>query len=255
MNPGPWFTSSTAPPEDSIESRNIGRDEVDPGNVETDCLRGQTGNPGVVRVDAVGTVDGGPSTANATGWFQLHLCSAGWNVIHRQPLLGKHIAGFHVDVNGIEGKRLARAAPGIRVGGIDELAYGANAVPYDERRNALEHRGHLVVDDQHPIVPAGLESLDQHRLGVRLSRCQGIERADPSFRFQIDIDPPRPGAIDRLQHHRVADPFGHRDRLIDRSGGFPHRNRHPRHPENVVRQVLAPGDLTGGMWSHRRRYR
>ena len=81
-------------------------------------------------------------------------------------LLGQHGLGLVVELEPREHLLVADAAPGVAIHLVDQLGDGLLAVADDVARHPLGDRDELAVDDEHAVVLAGDEALDDHAAAV-----------------------------------------------------------------------------------------
>ena len=109
------------------------------------------------------------------------------------------------------------------------------------RGHPLSHRDHFAADHQYPVVVAWIEALHDHAPAVR--RRQPVGAAHLLVGLQVDADAAAVIAVQRLDHHRPAQP----PRLAHRVLGVAHhraaRHRQPRLVEQLLGQVLLPRRL------------
>ncbi len=85
-----------------------------------------------------------------------------------EALLAHELLGRRGDADASEHSLVADAAPRVGVLQVDQLTEGVAAIAHDARGYALGDRRQLAADDQHPVVIAGNERLDDH-VTARLS--------------------------------------------------------------------------------------
>ena len=105
------------------------------------------------------------------------------------------------------------AAPGVGVDLLDELAHGLQAVPHHVAGDPLGHGRHLAADDQDAVVEAGLVGLDDHLAGDKGGPGEG--RAHLAGAGQAGRHAAPLVAVARLDDHRIAQPLGRRERLLE----------------------------------------
>ena len=93
---------------------------------------------------------------------------------------------------------------------VDQLLDRVLAVADDVARHALGDRDQLAVDHQHAVVVAGDEALDDDAPAVLPGDVEG--GAHLLGGREVDRDAAAVVGVERLHHHRVADPLrrGHR---------------------------------------------
>ena len=141
---------------------------------------------------------------------------------------------------------MADTAAGIGVGDVDQLADGVLAVADDVRRHPLGDGDDLVVDDQDAVVLAGDEASRRRPSRSRLSRVRDREElAHLVFVGEVDADAAAVVAVERLEHHRVADPPRRRDRFVGVADDQAARHGNADLVQQAVGQLLVAGDVDG----------
>ncbi len=140
---------------------------------------------------------------------------------------------------------VADAAPGVLVDPLDQLGDRMRPVSGHVAGHPLRRRHHLAVDDQDPVVVPLLEGLDDHHRGefVRLlERDQHLLRGG-----QVDRDPLAVVAVERLDHHGIADPFRGLDGVVGAAHPLLARHGEAEVREDLVGQPLVRGDVHRGV--------
>jgi hypothetical protein len=137
------------------------------------------------------------------------------------------------------------AAARIAVDDLDQLGDGVPAIAHDVPRHPLGHRHHPAVDHQDAEVLPRLAGLDDDA-GAEAAR---LLEGGPHLVGSLEVD--RHGvavmAVERLDDHRVAQPFRLGDRVL---GVVDHRLARHRQAEllqDLVGQPLVGGDLDGDL--------
>ncbi|MNK63300.1 hypothetical protein D3C87_825120 [compost metagenome] len=155
-------------------NRDIHADHVDAGDVEADLLGGPDAERGVLGVDDLGEVDGRAAGREVGVLTKEDDLAGGGDGVRIDALLGKDRHGPGIELEAGQGLEVAVAAAGVQVGDVHELADGVLPVADDLRGNAAGDGDHLIADDQHPVVLASDELLDQHRAAVLTGPLEGL---------------------------------------------------------------------------------
>ena len=127
-NPGAAFTSTIAPPVSRTGCGDVGREEVDAGDVETDDPRRLLGDLDVVLVRLPGAVDRDAAGRHVAGGGEQHPLALGRHVVDPEALLLHELDRGVVDLDPREHLLVADAAPRVLVRLVDEPR-GPCAVP------------------------------------------------------------------------------------------------------------------------------
>ena len=194
---------------------DVGRDEVDAGDVEADDARRRLGDLDVVRVRLVRAIDRRAAGRHvARRREHARAVPLGGTLSSSIALLAQQLLGARRDADPRQDLLVADAAPRIRVLDIDQLAHRVLAVADDARRHALGHGGELAADDQDAVVVAGDERLDDD-IAVAALVVRGREgTAHVVLVAQIERHAAAVVAVERLDHARIAD----LRRGLDRAG-------------------------------------
>ena len=228
-----------------ITAGDVRRDEVDAADVEADRLDSPLGHHPVVLVDGVGPVGRGAAGRQVAGQAQVENLSFRQHGVEGHPLLGEQAPRLLVHHDAGQHLLVADAAPGVAVDLLDQLGDGAPAVPHHVAGDALGHGGHAAVDHQDAVVVAGLVALDDHpradppRLLVGLPHLLGGPEVD---RHRLAVM-----AVERLDHHREAEPLGLLRRLLRVADDRLPRHGEPELLEDALGQPLVGGDLGGDL--------
>ena len=143
---------------------DVGADEVDAGDVETDHPGRLLGDVDVVRVRLEGPVDRDATGRHVARSARASPASpaAGTSAISK-PWARTSSTARVVDRDPGQHLLVPDTAAGIGVGQLDEFGDGVLAVTDDVGRHPLGDGDHVAADHQHPVVLAGDERLDEHR--------------------------------------------------------------------------------------------
>ncbi len=136
--------------------------EIDSGDVQADHPGRLFGDIHIVRMRLEGPVDRDAPGRHVSGERQLHHLAPRRHVAHLEALgpdqfhrrVGHFDAGEHLFV--------PDAAARVGIGQLDQFRDGALSVADDVGGHPFGDRDHVAADDQHPVVLAGDERLDQH---------------------------------------------------------------------------------------------
>ena len=117
------------------------------------------------------------------------------------------------------------------------------AVAGDAGRDALGDRRELAADDEDAVVVAGDEALDDDVAAPGLARRDVEGGPDLVLGPQVEGDAPAVVAVERLEHARIADPLGGRDRLVLRLDHLGAGHRQARRIEQAVGELLVGRDV------------
>ncbi|MFN8591966.1 MAG: hypothetical protein U0031_10955, partial [Thermomicrobiales bacterium] len=226
-------------------ARDVRGDEVDAGDIEPDHHRRLPRDFDVVGVNVVGAVDRGAAGAHVPGQFELNEASFLRNIVLGEMLAREDLDRLVVDRDASEDLFVPDAAAGILVGDVDQLADGVLAVTHDVRGHPFRDRDHLVVDDQDAVVLAGDEGFDHHLPAAALPFRDRESLAHGRFVGEIDHHAAAMIAVERLEHHRIAQAAGGVDGIV--RGAHHHRPRHRNADllQQAVGQFLVAGDIDG----------
>ena len=155
---------------------------------------------------ALGHVDGRAAGAEVGVAADQHGRAGRRHRVGRKALIGQHGQGDGVELDLAQHRGVVLAAAGIGVDQFDQLGHGVDAVAEDLGRLAAGGGHHPIAHDQQPIVVAGGELLDQHRLAFLPRRFVG--RDDLLAGGEIGGHAAALVAVLRLDDHRHADLAG-----------------------------------------------
>ena len=109
-------------------------------------------------------------------------------------------------------------------------------------RNPFGNRDQFAVDHQHPVVEARDVALHDDGAALRLRLC--CAKGDLHLRVlrEIDRNPASVVAVQRLQHHRIADALCRPHRLVLAQGNPLDRDGQAKVVEDAVRLLLVSSD-------------
>ena len=118
-----------------------------------------------------------------------------------------------------------------------------DAIADDVRRHPLGDGDHVPADDEHPVVLAGDERLDQDVTAPGL--VVGLLEGGPDLLLGVQVDRHATAvvAVQRLEHHGIADPAGHPDRVVGAADHLGGRHRQAGGGQQPVGQLLVGGDV------------
>ena len=222
---------------------DVGGEEVDAAHVEADRLYRANRHLDVVGMDQVGHVDGGAAGGEIAGRAEKDPLTVGRNRLPGVALVGEQ--GLRLVIEHQPGEHLlvTDAAPGVPVHLVHQLLDGVDPVAHHVSRHPLRHRHQLAVDHQHPVVLAGDEALHDDAPAVLPG---DVERGAHLVGVgEVDRDPPSVVGVERLHHHRVADPLGGLDRVFRGLHQPLLRHRQAEVAEDAVGLFLVGGQLDG----------
>ena len=140
---------------------------------------------------------------------------------------------------------VADASPRVIVHFLHKLTDSGLAVPYHMAGYPLRRRNQSTIHHQHPVVEPCHVALDQNAPG--LAPLPGLaEGCLHMIVFcQVDGDAPPVIGIQRLHHHRIANPVGPLHRFLLAVDQSLNRDRQPETAQKLVRLFLVAGDLNG----------
>ena len=179
---------------------NVGRDQIDAGDVQPDDARRQGGIGGDVGVHLVGDV-----VRQVAGAFDHHRLAQRRHALGRQALARQF--HHHVDVfgqaDGVERKAFLR--PAARVGvelGVNQLHDAGLAIAAHLRDFAAGGGDDAPPYHQQPVFRTGNEALDHHAAAFGLGG--GVGGLDVGALGQVQRDRAAVVAVGRLDHHRAV---------------------------------------------------
>jgi hypothetical protein len=108
-------------------------------------------------------------------------------------------------------------------------------------RHPARHGHQLAGDHHHPVVVAGNEALDDDAAAVLAGHLEGP--ADLLLGRDVDGDSPPVVGVERLHHHRIADPLRRRDRVVLPLHQPLTRHRQPQVGQDPIGLLLVGGEL------------
>src|SRR6478735_6493417 len=142
---------------------------------------------------------------------------------------------------------MADATSWVTVSDIDQFLNRVHPIANDMRRYSLGDRDDFTVDHQDPVILAGDEAFDNHHAIARFAFRYGKELAHFGFIFEIDANAPTMVAVERFDHHRIADASGRANRVILVANGGAARHRDAGFVEQFRRKLFVPGDIDGNV--------
>ncbi len=224
---------------------DVGREEVDAGDVQAHDARRLFGDLHVVLVRVPGAVDRDAPRRHVAGGGQQYLFALGRDVFEREPLLLHQVARGIVDLDAGQHLLVADATAWILVGLLHQLGDRALAVAGDVGRDPLRDRHHVPADHQHAIVVAGDVGLHHHLTAARFGHGPLEPAAYGALGAQIQPHPAAVVAVQRLGHHGEPDPLGGHDGIVLGAHHLAARDRQPGRGQQAVRHLLVAGDVHG----------
>gem|GEM_PF-7088930 len=222
-------------------SPDVGRDEVDAADVEPDDHRRAPRDQRVLRVDLVGPVDGGATGRQVGGRSQIDGFARRRHGLGRAARPADELGDELVDPNLGHHLLVALAAAGVLVHRGHELGDGAGAVADDVRGHAFGDGDQPPVHHEDAVVVALEMLLDEHAAAV-LRRL--VERpAHLLVRRQPDAHAAAVVAVERLDHHRKAQPLRLARGVVGAAHDRAARHRHARVREKALGEVLVARGL------------
>ena len=171
--PGAALTSTITPSCSSSGRLMSWATTSTPAMSRPTILRGVDRAGGHVGMDALGHVDGRAAGAQVRVAADQHDRAGRRNRIGREALIGQHGQRDGVELDLAQHRGVMLAAAGIGVDDVDQLADRVVAVADDVGRLAAGGGHDFAADDQHAVVVARGELLDQHGLAFLV---RGLDR-------------------------------------------------------------------------------
>src|SRR5256712_1189156 len=219
---------------------DVGREEVDAGDVEADHARRLFRDLDVVVVRLHGAVDRDAAGGHVGGGRQLDDGVPGRNLVEAEALPPDELFGGLIDLDAGQDLFMADATAWVTIGNIHQLAHGVLAVADDVRRDPFRDRDHVTIDDEHAVVIALYEALHYDNAAARLADGPLIAAPDLFLGPYIEADATSMVAVERLEDDRVADAGGDHGGLVGRADGFAFRHGQPGGGEQGGGQLLVP---------------
>src|SRR5256712_2916464 len=222
---------------------DVGREEVDAGDVEADRARRLFRDLDVVVVRLHGAVDRDAAGGHVGGGRQLDDGVPGRNLVEAEALPPDELFGGLIDLDAGQDLFMADATAWVTIGNIHELAHGVLAVADDVRRDPFRDRDHVTINDEHAIIIALYEALHYDNAAARLADGPLIAAPDLFLGPYIEADATSMVAVERLEDDRVADAGGDRGGLVGRADGFAFRHGQAGGGEQRGGQLLVPRNV------------
>ena len=152
---------------------DIGAEEIDAGDVQTDGQGSTHRHLTVVGVHLIGHIDRGAACRQVAGRAQEDDLTVGRHAALLVAILRQQTLGLVVDLDARQHLFVTDAAARVGVGDVDKLADGVLAVTDDMARDPFGDGDQLAVDHQHAMVVAGDETLDDDATTVLVGVAEG----------------------------------------------------------------------------------
>jgi hypothetical protein len=225
--------------------RDVGSEEIDPGDVEPDDARGLLGDLDVLLVSLPRPVDRDATGRHVPGRNELDERALGRNVVHREALLLHERDRGLVDPDLREDLLVTDPTPRIFVRDLGELGDGVLTVADHVRGHTFGHGDHLPADDQHPVVVAGHEALHHDEPAARLLQRALEPLPHLAVAPQLQGDAPSVVAVEGFGNDREPHALCGVHRVAIGPDDLPARDREARRREEAPRHVLVAGDVDG----------
>ncbi len=140
---------------------------------------------------------------------------------------------------------MAHAAARIAVDDVNQFLNGVHAIAHHMAGHALGHCHRLPVDDEHTIVVAGDELLDDDITTMLLRLLEG--QAHLGLAPQIERDPAAVAGVQRFDHHREPDVVRGRGRRVFLAHDALARHRDADIVEQARGQLLVLRNVHGNV--------
>ncbi len=220
---------------------DVGGQEVDPADVETDGTDRPFGHQPVVGMDLVGHVDRGAAGGQVRGLAQEHDLARGRDGLVGISLLGQHPVGGLVQFQPGQHVLVALAAARVGVHDLDQFGNGAAAIADHMTGHPLGRGDQLAVDHQQPMVVAHDHAFHDHARAFLLGDQEGF--LGLLVAHHVHNDAAAMVAVDRLDHHRIADHRGDLGAVLRVADVFLFRHRQAQILQQPGAEFLVGRDL------------
>ena len=224
----------------AVALTDVGSDEVDAADVETDGLRRADGHLAIVRVHDVGEIN------RRTTRREVARAAQEEDFARRQDRVARDAFGLHqalglrVELDAREHFLVTDPAPWIRVHDVDELGDGVLSVAHHVAGDALRHGDELATHHEHAVIEACEERLHDH--AARMLPCLVEGDAYLGLGLEVERHAPSVVRIQRLDDDGVAEARGRADGPVRAAYEVLARNGQAEIAEDAVRLLFVGGD-------------
>ena len=193
---------------------DVRRQEVNARHVQADHAGRLLGDLDVVVIGLEGAIDRDAAGRHIGGGRQLDHGILGRHLVEAEPLFFDQLFGCLVELDAGQHLLMPDAASRVLVGNLDQLTHRVLPIPDHVGRDPFRHRHHVTVDDEHAVIVALDEALDDHDPAAGLPDGPFKAAAHVLLVAQVEPDAAPMVAIERLGHDRVSDAERRSDRFV-----------------------------------------
>ena len=193
---------------------DVRREEVDAGDVQAHHAGRLLRNLDVVVIGLEGAIDRDAASRHIGGGRQLDDGILGRHLVEGEALLYRELLGRLVELDAGQHLFMTNAASRVLVGDLDQLTHRVLTIPDHVGRDPFRHRHHVTVDDEHAVIVALDEALDDHDPAAGLPESALKTSPHVLLGTQLEAHATPMVAIERLGDDRVPDAERGGDRLV-----------------------------------------